>query len=133
MKSISGSSFPPTKLKVKLQGKAKKNQGDSSGVYTLQSELVNGHPTWKQLSLKNSIWFDTSRGSWNIGWTSNLGSNTAGIIGPIAEDDWPQNLSGWQYGDATGTGVDARSDVVIEDYSKGKCEIISTQNHMKFI
>ena len=121
MKFISDPSLPPLKLKVQLQGKAKKYQGHWSGVYTLQPEMVNGYPTWKQLSLTNSIWFDASNGDWNIGWTSDLGSDFAGIIGPKAEDDWPQNLSGWKYWDET-EFLDAGIDVVIEDYSKGKCQ-----------
>ena len=110
-------------MKVKLQGEAKKYHGDSIGVYTLQSELVNGYPTWKQISSMNSIWFATSiYRKWKIGYTSDLGSNTAGIIGPKAECDWPQKLSGWQYGDMDGTNTwhDAGSHIVIEDYSKGK-------------
>ena len=107
-------------MRVKLQEEAKKHQGDSIGVYTLQPELVNGYPTWKQLSLRNSIWIDTSNGKWSIGFTSNLGSNTGGIAGPDIEDDWPQNLSGWKYGDySKNCFVYAGSDVVIEDYSKG--------------
>ena len=117
-------------MRVKLQEEAKKHQGDSIGVYTLQPELVNGYPTWKQLSLMNSIWFDASSGKWKISLTTDLGSNKAGIQGPVAEDDWPQNISGWtisvksgwKYGDETGTEIDARSDVVIEDYSEGKYE-----------
>ena len=70
----------------------------------------------------NSIWFDTSNGNWNIGLTSDLGSDIAGIIGPEAEDDWPPNLFGWKYdnGEEEDCWVDAGSDVVIEDYSKGK-------------
>ena len=108
-------------MRVKLQEEAKKHQGDSIGVYTLQSELVNGYPTWKQISSMNSIWFATSiYRKWKIGYTSDLDSNTAGIIGPNAEDDWPQNLSGWKYGDySKNCFVYAGSDVVIEDYSKG--------------
>ena len=89
-----------------------------SGVYTLQPEFVNGYPTWKQLSLKNSIWLDSANCDWNIGFTSDLGSNKAGIGGPKVEDDWPQNLSGWEYFDGT-NWPDAGSDVIIEDYSKG--------------
>ena len=108
-------------MRVKLQEEAKKHQGDSIGVYTLQPELVNGYPTWKQLSLRNSIWIDTSNGKWSIGFTSNLGSNTGGIAGPDIEDDWPQNLSGWKYADGT-NWIDAGSNVVIEDYSKCKYE-----------
>ena len=111
------------KLKVKLQGKAKKHQGGRSGVYTLQPELVNNYPTWKQKLSKNSIWFDSACSSWNIGFTSDLGSSTGGIDGPKSEDDWPQNLSGWQYDDGSPTDwIDAGSDVVIEDYSDGKSE-----------
>ena len=108
-------------MKVKLQGEAKKRQGSNSGVYTLQPEFVNGYPTWMQLSLRNSIWFDTSNGGWNIGLTSNLGSNIAGIIGSSLEDDWPQNLSGWKYDDGSPSDyVDAGSDVIIENYSNCK-------------
>ena len=124
-KSISLSKYfidpspPPTKSKVQLHGEAKKHQGSRSGVYTLQTEVVNGYPTWKQLSLRNSIWFDASNGKWKIGFTSDLGSKTAGIIGPQAEDDWPQNLSGWKYWNGT-KSLDAGSDAIIEDYSKGK-------------
>ena len=91
-----------------------------SGVYTLQPELVNGYPTWKQISSENSIWFDTITGKWIIGFTSDLGLSKAGIGGPRAEDDWPQNLSVWKYADRTGTWLDGGSDIVIEDYSKGK-------------
>ena len=119
LKFISDPSLPPTKLKVKLQGEAKKHKGDQSGAYTLQPNLVNGYPTWMQISSRNSIWL-YSHGVWVIGFTSDLGSNTAGIIGPNAEDDWPQNLSGWKYGDySKNCFVYAGSDVVIEDYSKG--------------
>ena len=123
MKSISDPLLPPTKLKVKLQGEAKKHKGDQSGAYTLQPNLVNGYPTWMQISSRNSIWL-YSHGVWVIGFTSDLGSNTAGIIGPKAECDWPQKLSGWQYGDMDGTNTwhDAGSHIVIEDYSKGKYE-----------
>ena len=89
-----------------------------SGVYTLQPELVNGYPTWKQISSKNSIWFNISSGKWIIGYTTYLGSNTAGIIGPSLEDNWPQNLSGWKYDNGGDYWIDAGSDVVI----KGKYE-----------
>ena len=107
-------------MKVKLQGKAKKHQVLTIGVYTLQPELVNCYPTWKHSSTKNSFWFNSSNVTWKIGFTSNLGSDTAGIIGPRAKDDWPQNLSGWKYGDySKNCFVDAGSDVIIEDYSKG--------------
>ena len=68
----------------------------------------------------NSIWFDTSNGRWKIGLTSDLGSNIAAIMGPYAENDWPQNPSGWQYADRPNHWTDAGSDVVIEDYTKGK-------------
>ena len=122
--------MPPTKLRVKLRGIVKKYHA-KSGVYTLQPELVNGYPTWKQNTSKNSVWFDISIGRWTIGWTDCLGSDTGGgIFGPEEEDDWPQNLSGWQYADGSGSGPrftydadtfpNAGSDVVIEDYSKGK-------------
>ena len=59
-----------------------------------------------------------------------MGSNTAGIIGPEAEGDWPHNLSGWKYGDGT-NWIDAGSDVVIEDYSKGKHENNINSNSFK--
>ena len=108
-------------MKVQIQGKAKKDQGPRSGVYKLQPELFKGYPTWKQKSSNNSIWFDTLNCKWLIGFTSDLGSTTAGLIGPKAEDNWPQNLSGWEYGDVnTNSFVDAGSDVVIEDYSECK-------------
>ena len=101
MKFISDPTLPPTKLKVKLHGEAKKHQGERIGVYTLQPNLVNNYPTWKQIRSVNSFWYDASTGRWNIGFTSDLGSITAGIIGPKAGDDWPQNLSGWSYGDTS--------------------------------
>ena len=69
----------------------------------------------------NSIWFHSLRSEWKIGFTSYLGSNTAGIIGSKAEDDWPENLSGWKYGVGT-NWIDAGSDIVVEDYCKGKYE-----------
>ena len=109
-------------MRIKLHGEAKKHQGDSFGVYTLRPEIVNNYPTWKQISSRNSIWYDTSSGKWKIGFTSHLGSNTAGIIGPESEDDWPQHLSDLKYADGTGTWPDAGSDVIIEDYSKGSYE-----------
>ena len=101
-----------------------KNQANKSGVYTLRPELVHGYPTWKQRSylIQNSIWFDASNGRWKIGFTSALGSNIAAIMGPYAEDDWPLNLSGWEYTDRPNHWTDAGSDVVIEDYSEGKYE-----------
>ena len=111
--------LPPTKLKVRVQGKAKKHQGDSSGVYTLQPKLVNSNPTWKQKSAHYSIWF--ANGAWVVGLTPNLGSVKVHIIGPQTGDDWPQNLSGWQYFDGKNF-LDAGSDVVIEHYSDGKLE-----------
>ena len=121
MKFIADPTLPPRKLKVKLQGEAKKYQGRKIGVYTLQPELVNTYPTWKQISLKNSIWFDSSTGRWSIGSTSALGSIKAGIIGPYTDDDWPQNLSGWKYGDYDkNCFLDAKSDVLIKDSSKSK-------------
>ena len=113
--------LPPTKLKVRVQGKAKKHQGDSSGVYTLQPKLVNSNPTWKQKSAHYSIWF--ANGAWVVGLTPNLGSVKVHIIGPQTGDDWPQNLSGWLYGDYDkNCFVDAESDVIIEDHSDGKLE-----------
>ena len=110
-------------MRVKLRGIVKKYHA-KSGVYTLQPELVNGYPTWKQNTSKNSVWFDISIGRWTIGWTDCLGSDTGGgIFGPEEEYDWPQNLSGWQYDDGSPTDwIDAGSDVVIEDYSDGKSE-----------
>ena len=122
LKFISDPLPPPKKLKVKLQGEAKKHQGSISGIYTVQPELVNNYPTWKQISSRTSIWINILTGRWNIGKTSDLGSITAGLIGPKAEDNWPQNLSGWEYGDVTNTWYDAGSDIVIEDYSKGNYE-----------
>ena len=118
-------------MRVKVRGEVKKYQGSKSGVYTLQPELVNRYPTWKQNTSRNSVWFDTLIGKWTIGWTHCLGSNTGGgIFGPEEEDDWPQNLSGWKYADGSGsrftfdagTLPDAGSDVVIKDYSEGKYE-----------
>ena len=89
----------------------------------MQPEIENGYPTWKQKSSKYSLWFDTANGRWIIGWTSDLGTTTGGIIGPKNEDDWPQNLSGWQYDDGSPTDwIDAGSDVVIKDYPDGKLE-----------
>ena len=122
LKYVLDPSPPPIKLKVKLQEKAKKHQGDISGVYTLQLKFVNGYPTWKQKSSKNSIWYDTLTSKWIIGWTSDLGTKRGGILGPKHEDDWPQNLSDWQYDNGRDVDywVDAGSDVVIEDYSDGK-------------
>ena len=119
---------PPTKLKVKVQGKVKKHQQSKSEVYILQSKLVNGYPTWKQKTSKNSIWFSSILGEWAIGWTSDVGSATRGIKGSSCEDDWPQNLFGWKYFDGTGTWRDAGSDVVIEDYSSGKLETQSPES-----
>ena len=110
-------------MKVKFQGKAKKHWGDFSGVYILQPQLVNGYPTWKSKLYKNSLWFGILIARWVIGLTSDLGTKRGAILGPKTEDDWPQNLSGWQYGDGTGTWPDAGSDLVIEDYSDGKSEI----------
>ena len=130
MKLISDPTLPSTKLKVQLQGEAKKHQGDKNGIYTLQPELVNGYATWKEILSRNSIWFNISRGNWMIGLTSDLGSYTAGIEGPVAEDNWPQRISGWNYGDGTNPWHDARSDVLIEDYSEGKYEI---DINLKFI
>ena len=71
--------MPPTKLRVKLGGIVKKYHA-KSGVYTLQPELVNGYPTWKQNTSKNSVWFDISIGRWTIGWTDCLGSDTGGAL-----------------------------------------------------
>ena len=86
----------------------------------MQPELVNGYPTWKQNSSKNAIWFCNITSEWCFGFATEIGSKSGGIFGPKLEDDWPQNLSGWQYGDGTGTWPNAGSDVVIEDYSDGK-------------
>ena len=60
-----------------------------------------------------SIWF--GNGFWKLGFTSHLGKDIGAVKGPIGEEDWPQNISsGWEYGDATGTWVDAGTDVIFE-------------------
>ena len=91
----------------------------------MQPKVVNGYPTWKQKSSKYSIW--CAQSAWGIGPVSYLGSKYGVIIGPKAEDNWPQSLLGWVFSDGTNF-LDAGSDVVIEDYSNGKLEIQSPES-----
>ena len=70
-------------------------------------------PHWINMSKTWSIWFEYGR--WVVGHTSNLSQNIGVVLGPIGEENWPQNISsGWEYVDVTGTWVDAGTDVIFE-------------------
>ena len=98
---------------IKLQGDVKKLLGIIEGKYSLQPKLFNMHPYWTNKSKTCSIWF--VKGGWIVYYTSELGKHIGVVQGPIGEEDWPQNISsGWKYGDGTGTGVDAGTDLIFE-------------------
>ena len=62
--------------------------------------LVNSYPHWEQVTTKEnkqSIWFDINSSKWTIGSSEHIGSNIGEIIGPATNDNWPQNISCWNY------------------------------------
>ena len=67
------------KLIVKLEGEAKKIQGQREGLYIIGDRLVNNRSHWVQENRKNVLWYDETYGNWKIGLLSGLGNNTAGL------------------------------------------------------
>ena len=95
MENISDSQYPPTKLRLRLNGEASEAQSSMAGMYSLQSYLVNGFPYWKHDSSDKAIWM---YGGWYVGDDVDIGTGIAGIIGPDGIEEWPNNISSkWEF------------------------------------
>ena len=90
---------PPTKLKMKLAGKAKEVTAKwVEGTYILSDGLVNGYPHWLKTDGSQAIWFDKIGSSWLVGSKKNLGTKRGGIGGPQGKDSYPNEIKqGWRY------------------------------------
>ena len=108
---------PPTKLELRLDGKAKEEQSwVTSGTFNLENGLVNGYPHWlKTGDGSQAIWFDKVASNWKVSEKEDLGTDTGGIAGPLGKDSYPNEIKqGWRYADNTvGRFVDAGPNDII--------------------
>ena len=92
---------PPTKLELKLAGKAKEEQSARAGSYILADGLVNGYPHWLQTSEgSQAIWYGKVSSAWFVAPKKFLGTNSGFIAGPNGKDSYPNEIKqGWKYAD----------------------------------
>ena len=103
---------PNVKLIVKLEGEAKKIQGQREGLYIIGDHLVNNRRHWVQENRKNALWYDEPFGNWKIGLLSGLGNNnkfglrskSAIVVNhkqyALSSKEWPENCI-WDFFDGT--------------------------------
>ena len=73
------------------------NAGAFGGTYELsESKLVNGKNHWISKTGFRAIW--NYNGTWIIGLSSGLGSNTGFISAPVSPFEDPTYLCCWKYG-----------------------------------
>ena len=73
-----GTSMCCSRIRVTLNGVVKDKQGGLAGTYQKANGLKNSRSHW--IDGDQALWFDISNNVWMIGYSSDLGSNTGGII-----------------------------------------------------
>ena len=116
MENILDSQPPPTKLRLQLSGEPWERQLSFTGVYSLQSSLVNGFPYWKHDSSERAIWmFDVN---WKIGDEEDIGTIISSFSGPFCIEEWPNNIfSKWEFFNGQKFQEAKIGDIVFEDCS----------------
>ena len=90
-------SFISIFLQVNITGEVYQNAGAFGGTYELsESKLVNGKNHWISKTGFRAIW--NYNGTWIIGLSSGLGSNTGFISAPVSPFEDPTYLCCWKYG-----------------------------------
>ena len=68
-----------SRIRVTLNGVAKEKQGIKAGTYLKASGLINNRSHWLQIDGDQALWYSIIDNRWNIGFSSDLGSNIGGI------------------------------------------------------
>ena len=111
----------PVIMKLKLGGKVKKLYEHISGIYMLESNLVNSYPYWIQQNGDRAIWYDEIGKKWNLGHQKYNGRNGwMEILGPFGNDKPPSQIfQHWKYYDNSWIEA-SHSDIIFEDLSTRK-------------
>ena len=75
-----------------LKNGALASQGSLQGMYQI-SDPINGKPSWTTHSL--AIWY--WQGYWNIGYLSNIGTNTVGMFASDDYEGLDDDNNQWKY------------------------------------
>ena len=116
------------KLKLSIGVEAQKHQGTNGGTYSLQEDKTNNKPYWIHQSGGKAIWWVNDFDKWIVGNFEDLGSSTAGIIGPSNNDSPPNQITnGWRHHN---NGWHGTNDVHFEDWTfkQGKCLLLLCKN-----
>ena len=107
----------PLKIRLFISGEAQKC--DFGGTYFLQEDTRNNKAYWIHQSGGKAIWWDNDFDNWKVGSFGNLGSSTAGIIGPSNNDSPPNQITnGWKYWKySDGSNWHDTNDVHFEDWT----------------
>lgn len=92
---------PPSKIRLHLKGDARRRLKDFSGLYNLKPSLKNStYSVWEQDLGNNCIWFDIDSANWKVCKFSDIALRTCVISGPVALDDWPNEIqTNWKFAD----------------------------------
>ena len=84
-------------VQVNITGEVYQHVGAFGGTYELsESKLVNGKNHWISKTGFRAIW--NYNGTWIIGLSSGIGSNTGFISAPVSPFEDPTYLCCWKYG-----------------------------------
>ena len=113
-------------MKLKLGGKVKKLYEHISGIYMLESNLVNSYLYWIQQNGDRAIWYDEIGKKWNLGHQKYNGRNGwMEILGPFGNDKPPSQIfQHWKYYDNSWIEA-SHSEIIFEDLSTCKTTFIA--------
>ena len=69
-----GTSMCCSRIRVTLNGVVKDKQGKLAGTYQKASGLINNRSYWNKIDGDHALWWDIIANVWNIGSSSNIGS-----------------------------------------------------------
>ena len=75
-------------IKIVLKNDALTSQGSIAGEYRLSNE-INDEKSW--VSFSKAIWTSSTKSSWLIGSSSNIGTDTAGVYASKISGSGPDN------------------------------------------
>ena len=92
-----GTSMCCSRIRVTLSGVVKDKQGGFAGNYQKASGLINGRSYWNQMDGGNALWWNNIFNVWEIGNSSELGSNSDNSIHPVQDSACPTSDNLFKY------------------------------------
>ena len=94
-----------SKVLITLRDDILAKQSSRAGIYKKnETGLLNGRNHWTSLDGNQAIWYNSIHNRWAIGFSSDLGSNAAGIVS-TQDSHCPTSLNRFKYSNGNGLSL----------------------------